>query len=121
MIEVIQGLPSHVTGFRATGKVTKDDYHNVINPYVKKVVTANGKVSYLLVLNTPLKNYTAGAWIEDALLGLRYFTKWNRLAIVTEKNGIKKFTDFFGKFIPAKTKGFKTENLSAAKEWVSQL
>lgn len=121
MIEVIQGLPPYVTGFRATGIVTKDDYYKIINPLVKTVVTAYGKINYMLVLNTQLKNYTLGAWIEDGLLGFRYFTKWNKLAIVTEKDGIKKFTDIFGKLIPAKTKGFKIENLPAAKEWISEL
>ncbi len=121
MIEVIQGLPPHVTGFRATGIVTRDDYHKVINPLVKKTITAYGKVNYLLVLNTPLKNYTTGAWVEDALLGFRYFSKWNKLAIVTDKDGIKKFTDTFGKLIPAKTKGFKMEDLPVAKQWLLEL
>lgn len=119
MIEVIEGLPGHVTAFRATGTVTADDYHKVINPLVKSVVKSFGKVSYLLVLNTPLKNYTPGAWVQDGLLGLRYYSKWKKLAIVTDKNGIKKFTDRFGFLIPCPTKGFKMEDLDVAKEWVS--
>src|SRR4051812_9487962 len=99
MIEVIHGLPGYVTAFRATGIVGREDYHKTINPLVKNVVAAFGKVNYMLVLNTPLKNYTAGAWVEDALLGLRYLSKWKKLAIVTEKDEIKKFTDVFGKLI----------------------
>ena len=57
MIEVIQGLPGHVTAFRATGNVTRDDYYKIINPLVKNVVTSFGKINYMLVLNTSLKNY----------------------------------------------------------------
>lgn len=121
MIEVIHGLPAHVTAFRATGIVTRNDYQKIINPLVKSVVTAFGKVNYMLVLATPLKNYTAGAWIEDGLLGLRYFTKWKKLAIVTEKDEIKSFTDTFGKLIPPLTKGFKMEDISLAKQWISDL
>ena|SRR5437868_13839484 len=121
MIEVIHGLPAYVTAFRATGVVTKNDYTTTINPLVKSVVTAFGEVSYMLVLNTTLNNYTMGAWIEDALLGLRYFSKWKKLAIVTEKNGIKNFTDIFGKLIPPQTKGFKMEDFSLAKKWISDL
>ena len=121
MIEVIHGMPAHVTAFRATGIVTRDDYYNVINPLVKNVAIAFGKINYMLVLNTELKNYTLGAWVEDALLGFRYFSKWRKLAIVTEKDGIKKFTDTFGKLIPPETKGFKMEDLSSAKRWVSDL
>jgi len=121
MIEVIHGLPAYVTPFRATGIVTRGDYITIINPRVKAVVNTFGKVNYLLVLNTSLKNYTAGAWIEDALLGLRYFNRWKKLAIVTEKDGIKKFTNIFGKLIPPETKGFKMEDISVAKQWISDL
>ena len=121
MIEVIQGLPAHVTAFRATGIITRDDYFEVINPLVKKVATAFGKINYMLVLNTQLKNYTLGAWIEDGLLGFRYFSKWKKLAIVTEKEEIKKFTNTFGIFIPCSTKGFTMDEIIKAKEWISDL
>ena len=70
MIEVIQGLPPHVTAFCATGKVTKDDYYKVINPLVKKVAATFGKINYMLVLNTELKNYNS-----VHLFGLEYFNK----------------------------------------------
>lgn len=119
MIEVIQRLDPHVAAFRATGTVTAGDYHKVINPLVKNIATSFGKISYMLVLNTKLKNYTLGAWIQDGLLGFRYYSKWKKLAIVTERNGIKKFTDFFGFLIPCPTKGFKMKDVAAAEEWVS--
>src|SRR5450432_1266369 len=105
MIEVIHGLPAYVTAFRASGTVTRDDYFTIINPLVKSVVTAFDMVNYMLVLNTSLKNYSTGAWVEDALLGMRYFTKWKKLAIVSDKDQIKKFTDIFGKLMPPETKG----------------
>lgn len=121
MIEVIQGLPAHVAAFRATGIITRQDYHVIINPLVKNIAVESGKINYLLVLSTPLKNYTVGAWIQDAFLGLRYFSKWKKLAIVTEKAGIRKFTDTFGKLIPPETKGFKMEDLPIAKQWISDI
>jgi len=121
MIEVIPGFPDHVTPFRATGTVTRNDYYTKINPLVKRVAATHGKINYLLVLNTALKNYTLGAWVEDGLLGFRYFSKWNKLAIVTEKDSIKKFTDTFGIFIPCPTKGFKLEDFASATDWISAL
>ena len=120
MIEIIHGLPAHVAAFSATGKVTEDDYINTIDPLVAKIEKEFGKVSYLLVIKTSLNNYSIGAWIKDALLGLRYFMKWNRIAIVSTDKSIKDFTDIFGKLIPAKTKGFMMEDIDAAERWVSQ-
>ncbi len=120
MIEVITGLPAHVAGFRATGKITSEDYQKIIYPLVGSIAKAFGKINYLLVVETPLSNYSAGAWIDDALLGIKYFTKWNKLGIVSQSDGIKKFTNTFGKLIPGETKGFKLEELPVAKEWISK-
>lgn len=120
MIEIIEGIPNQVAGFRATGTVCVKDYRNVINPRVQKVVSEFGKIAYLMVLDTPLKNYTLGAWIQDGLLGLRYFSKWKKLAIVAHSTRIKKFTDTFGFLIPCPTKGFNTEDLQSAIIWVSE-
>jgi hypothetical protein len=121
MIEVIQGLAAHVTAFRATGIVTRDYYYKVINPLEQNVATAFGKINYMPVLNTKLKNYTFGASIEDGLLGFRYFSKWKKLTIVTEREGIKKFTNTFGIFIRCPTKGFTMDEIIKAKEWISDL
>ncbi len=120
MIEVITGLPAYVIGFRAIDKVTREDYQKIIYPLVGSVAKAFGKINYLLVVDTPLSNYTAGAWIDDALLGAKYFTKWRKLAIVSKSDGIKKFTNVFGKLIPGETKGFKMEELALAKEWIAK-
>ncbi len=119
MVEVITGLPKNVAAFNATGKVTADDYNKIINPIVKKIEKDFGKINYLLLLNTPLSNYTPGAWIKDLLLGIRYFPKWNKLGIVSDKKSIKRFTDFFGKFLPSVTKGFLIEDTEIAKRWIS--
>ena len=120
MIEVISGLPANVAAFNATGKVTAEDYKKTINPLVKKIAQEFGKINYLLVINTPLSNYSLDAWVKDGLLGFQYFTKWNKLAIVTEKKSIKDFTDFFGKFLPSVTKGFLMKDVDIAKRWISE-
>jgi len=121
MIEVIQGLPPHVAAFRATGVVNREDYHKLINPIVKNIVAKFGRVNYMLVIQTPLKNYTLGAWIEDASLGLRHLSKWKKIAIVSEKQGIVNFTNTFGKLNPGETRGFKLEDLGLAEQWVSDM
>ena len=75
MIEIVSGMPAYVAGFVATGKVTSDDYQKTIYPLVDSIAKAFGKINYLLVIETPLLNYSAGAWIDDALLGAKYFAK----------------------------------------------
>ena len=120
MIEVIQGLPPFVAAFKANDVITGKDYDEIINPIVEKIYKEHGKINYLLVINTPLSNYTLEAWIKDALLGFIYFTQWKKIAIVTEQKAIKTFTDIFGNLIPGQTKGFMMDHLWEAKEWISK-
>ncbi|MEO6814261.1 MAG: STAS/SEC14 domain-containing protein [Ginsengibacter sp.] len=120
MIEIINGFPPTVAPFRATGTITENDYIQTINPLIDKIYKEYGKINYLLVINTPLNNFSAGAWIKDALLGFVYFTDWRKIAIVSDKESIKDFTNLFGKLIPGKTKGFMMKDLGIAEKWVSE-
>lgn len=118
MVTQIQNLPSNTVGFRASGEVTQDDFTNIIIPRVKELVEATGRLNYLLVLDNGAKGWTVGAWMKDAMLGLKNLIHWNRAAIVTDSEGIRKFTDVFSVFVPGEFKGF--ENQDDAVEWVSE-
>ena len=120
MIEVIQGLPPFVAAFKANDVITGKDYDEIINPMVEKIYREYKKINYLLVINTPLSNYTIQAWIKDALLGFIYYTQWKKIAIVSKEKGIVKFTNIFGNLIPGQTKGFMMDQLWEAKEWISK-
>lgn len=109
-----------MVAFRATGEVTKEDFDQIVLPAVAELVQRTDKLNYLLVLDTPLKNFTLSAWIKDALLGLNNLTKWNRCAIVSDSDGINSFTNLFGMAMPGEFKGYKPEQLDEAINWVSK-
>lgn len=120
MIQIINGLPQTVAGFRATGKITQSDYDQVVNPRVDEVYKQFDKINYLFVIETPLSNFSAGAWMKDAILGFVYFTQFNKIAIVSKQGGVKKFTNIFGKLIPGKSRGFMLEEQEKAMRWISE-
>ncbi len=121
MIQKISSLPENIVGFRAVGEVTKDDFDQIVFPAVDEIVEKTGQLNYLLVIDTSLENFTAGAWIKDAILGIKNLTKWHRAAIVSDSEAIKKFTDFFSVLIPGEFKGFDHENLQHAIDWTSSV
>ena len=96
MLKLISDLPATVVCVKATGRVSKEDYRKVLLPALKELYSRTGHVSLLLLIETKLKNYSIGAWMEDAKTGLRYFSKWHRVAIVSARKGIKRFTNTFG-------------------------
>jgi len=119
MIQRINSLPENMVGFRAVGEITADDFDQIVLPAVKETVEKTGQLNYMLVIDTSLENFTAGAWIKDAILGIKNLTKWHRAAIVSDSAAIKKFTDFFSVLIPGEFKGFPHESLQDAIDWTS--
>ena len=70
MITQINDLPTNMVGFRASGEVTKEDFEPVLKQ-VEELVERTDKLNYLLVLDTSPKDFTAGAWLQDGLLGIK--------------------------------------------------
>ena len=120
MLTIIPDLPPHVAGLRATGKVTEYDFEEVLIPAIDDLVKRTGKINYLLLLETPVSNFSLGAWVNDVVVGLKHFTQWNKIAIVTDQEAVKKFSDVFGYAVPGDSKGFKLSELEEAKKWVSE-
>ena len=119
MIEKINDIPSHVAGFKATGKVTKDDYAHVVIPSVEKILKEHGHIHFLLVLDTQVGNFTAGAWMNDALIGVKHLSKWKKMAIVSDQKAVEKITDIISPIMPGESKGFSLKDIEEAKKWVS--
>jgi hypothetical protein len=117
MIEKLPGLPAHVIGFRASGEVTKKDYDQVIFPVVSQQVDKTKKLNYVFVVDTALGNFTSGAWVQDAWLGLKELARWRRVAIVSDSEKIRSFTEKAGHFVPGEYKGFTTTELPVAIAW----
>lgn len=120
MVEVIEGFPPHVAAFRATGQVTGKDYDKVINPRVLEVYKSGKKMNFFYLIQTPLSNFSSGAWFKDAVLGFVYLTEWKKIAIVSGNEVVKRFTNSFGIFVPGKFRGFMLDQLHEAKIWISE-
>jgi hypothetical protein len=117
MIHLID-TADNVVAFRALAEVTKEDFQSVVVPAVEKMVKQINEINFLLVLDTDIENFTAGAWLEDAMLGLKNLGKWNRAAIVTDSENIITFTNGFSYLIPGEFKGFKKLEFNKALNWV---
>jgi hypothetical protein len=119
MLVEITGLPDHIFGVRATGEVTNVDLKDVLLPGLARTGDRFGEIRYLLVLDTEVKNFTAGAWIQDAKAGLVNYTKWKKIAIVSDEKSVEWFSNFFTFLTPGSSKGFKPNEIEEAKEWLA--
>lgn len=120
MIHQIDNLPENMVGFRATGVITEEDFTETVMPKVKALIEKSNKLNYMLVLDTSVKNFTIGAWMKDAMMGIKHLIKWNRAAIVSDVESIRIFTNIFSLLIPGEFKGFEHKDLQAAIDWTSE-
>ena len=119
MIQKISNLPSNMVGFQSSGEVTKNDF-DIVHAEVEKLVDATGKLNYLLFLDNSPADFTAGAWLQDALLGIKNITEWNRAGIVSDSEAVIGFTNAFSKVIPGEFRGFHKDEYQQAVDWVSE-
>lgn len=117
MITIIPDAPENVAAFKASGEITKRDFENIVNPEVKRKVEKYEELNYLMLIDTDLDQFSAGAWFEDVLLGIKNLAKWNRAAIVTDSNGVQNFTVIFSVLMPGEFKAFPKDNLYNALYW----
>ncbi len=119
MLQIIDDLQEHVFGIRATGDVTLVEIESVLVPGLENLSDTFGEIYYILVLETKVENFSAGAWVRDMILSLKHFTKWKKIAVVTNQLAVKKFTDAFNYIAPGQAKGFALNDLDEALIWVS--
>lgn len=120
MILYLKDLPENIVGFKAVGEITEIDFTTTVMPKVKELIDKTEQLNYLLILETSLNNFTVGAWMKDAMMGIKHLTKWNRAAIVSDVQAIRNFTDFFSYLMPGEFKGFEHKELQEAIDWVSE-
>ena len=120
MLEIIQGMPDNVVAVSASGKVTGEDYDYLLIPLIEGKLKTLKKVRVLYVLGPEFTDFTAGAMWDDAKIGLRHFTAYERIAMVTDVNWILGAVKFFTFMFPCPVRIFGNERLSEAMAWISE-
>lgn len=120
MLERIIDLPDNVVGFTASGEVTARDYQTVLVPAIEEKLGEMKKVRLLYVLGDGFKGYTGAAAWEDAKVGLKHLTRFDRVAVVTNVDWVKNSVKTFGFVMPCEVRVFKNASLQNAREWISK-
>src|SRR5580698_3037921 len=102
MLRLIDNLPLHVTGIHAYGEVTEREYIGLLTGLLDEQVKKIGRINFLLVLETDIKNFASGMWCGNVLMGLKHFFKWKRVAILSDQRGLTGYSDLFKYIIPGK-------------------
>ena len=123
MVEVLSDLPPGTFGFRVSGTVTRDEYHQMLDP-VLAALERGETVNLLTVADDEFHGLDLQALWEDLKaapsVGLKHRKAWRRLAIVTNKDWMRHAISGFGWLYPGEMRVFELDELDAAKAWVAE-
>lgn len=121
MIERIEGMPAGTIGLRASGKLTRDDYRDVLEPALKEGIET-GELRLLFAL-TDFDGLEAAAVPEDIKTGLSawfgHHSAWKRFALVTDEEWVAKAMHMFAWMTPGDVMIGDLDQVEDAKAWVS--
>jgi len=120
MIEKISDLPDNAVGFTARGKVTAEDYENIIIPAVEELFSRQKKVRFLYHLGEDFTGFEATAMLDDTKLGFKHLRSWQRMAVVSDVAWIRAAIKIFGLVIPGNVRMFHNHELDEAKRWIRE-
>lgn len=118
-MQLINDLPDHVVGVRAIGEVDDDDYDDVLESAVADRLARHDKIRLLYVLGPEFTGFELDALWEDTKLGVKTFTKYDKMAIVTDSSWVRHSVKAFGWLIPGDVKVYPYEQLDSARAWVT--
>jgi hypothetical protein len=117
MIKELGDLPASVAGFEISGKVSAEDYRDVVLPVVQRAA-ANGEVRFLIAI-PEFSGMTGGALWEDLKMGFEHLRTFKRIALVTDIEWVRHLTGLFGWMTPGDTKIFALAERDEAIAWVA--
>jgi hypothetical protein len=120
MIHVIEGLPDGVLGLEAVGKVESADYQAVATPATEHALKRHPKIRFIHVLDERFAGFTAGGAWQDALFDLVHRRSFERIAVVTDSESIRRLVTHGGWTVPGELKLFPNREREQAEAWASE-
>jgi hypothetical protein len=122
MVERLEDMPAGTLGFRISGKISRDEYHELLAP-VLEALDRGEHVRYLVATAPDFHGLDLGALWEDVKaagsVGLKHRSSWERFAVVTDKEWMRNAIAAFGWVSPGELRVFEPDQLDAAKAWLT--
>jgi hypothetical protein len=121
MVEVIADMPPGTLGFRVAGRLTREDYVEVLVPPLREAVEAGERLRVLYAIGPELHMEPAAVWEDLKLeidLGIKHRDAWERIAVVTDLDWLWRAFELFSWMVPGEMRLFHESELEQAKAWL---
>lgn len=120
MLKIMNDLPTNVLGISADGKITGTDYETILIPAIEEKLKTNKKIRMLYHLGSNFIGFDMNAMLDDAKMGMKHLSAWDKIAFVSDHELINTFAKFFGHLLSCELRIFKNDELEEAKKWINE-
>ena len=121
LIETVTDLPPGTLGFRASGKLTSDEYRQMIEP-IYATLERGEDLNIYFELADDFHGLDLGALLQDmkaaGSIGLKHRSSWQRMALVTDKDWVRHGASAFGWLAPGELRLFDLAERDTARAWM---
>lgn len=118
MIEILPESQGNTLGVKASGKVTDQDYKEILIPAADKLLSEHGRGRFLYYLSREFQGFELGAMLDDVKYAGKHSDKFDKIALVGGPKWIEWTTKVAKHFVKAEIKDFTDEQLAEAWAWV---
>jgi hypothetical protein len=119
MLERIDNLPPDIWGLRARGKVSREDYEQVVLPQLEDAHRSGRRIRFVYQFGPEFEGFTPGAAWEDVRVGLRYLRLFERCAVVSDVDWVRTATRGVAMLMPCPVKVFGNAAFQEAIDWLT--
>jgi hypothetical protein len=118
MIEILQGYPDEVLAVSGAGRITADECRKVLAPEAEARIARHGSVRTLMVLGPRFQTFASSAVWSDVLSGLSSWSRFGRVALVTDVEWVRASARLFMPFFHRPLRIFGTADMKIANAWI---
>jgi hypothetical protein len=119
VIRVLDGTPDGVLGVEVAGKLRAEDYTKVLAPALAAATEDGRKIRIVLLFTDEFDGMEPGAAVQDLKMGIRDWSAWERIALVTDHDWMRDGLRIFAWAVPGEVKAFRASEWDEAVAWAA--
>ncbi|MGE3246230.1 MAG: STAS/SEC14 domain-containing protein [Beijerinckiaceae bacterium] len=117
MIDILTGFPDRVFGCRLSGRLHRADYEKSIIPAVEAAFAKHETLRVYCEIDGGISVDAGAAW-DDFKLGMSHYTRWERMAVVTDAEWLARAIRFASVLVPGEFRIFGLKDRNNAQKWI---
>jgi hypothetical protein len=119
MIRVSEKSEGKVVVLEAEGRLTDQDYKQVLIPRLESVISERGKARVLFDLGEKFRGWEWKALWDDARFGIAHRNDFEKMAVITDRRWISWAAKVGARFVGGEIKTFSPNQRAEACSWIN--